>query len=143
MREAADNIVPCSSMTVDEMLAEARQSLHRLEPHEAAQAVRDGSVLVDVRTSDQLERDGIVPGAIPIPLNVLEWRADPLSSAHDARLGAADVPLILLCAEGYCSSLAAARLISLGRAATDVKGGFAAWRDTGLPILRGPATIDT
>ena len=130
-------------MTVDEMLAEARQNFHRLEPPEAAEAVRHGSVLVDVRTSDQLQQDGMAPGAVPVPLNVLEWRADPLSSSRDSRLGAADVPLIVLCAEGYCSSLAAARLISLGRDATDVKGGFVAWRDSGLPIVRGLARVDT
>lgn len=78
-------------MTVDEMLALARQRLQRLEPHEAADAVPCGSVLIDVRTSEQRERDGAVPGAIPIALNVLEWRADPQSSVHDRRLGLADV----------------------------------------------------
>lgn len=122
-------------MTVDEMLGQARQQLHRLEPHEAAEAVRNGSVLLDVRTGEQRKRSGTVPGAIAIPLNVLEWRADPCSPAHDRRLGRTDVPLIVLCAQGYCSSLAAARLIALGRDATDVKGGFASWRDHGLPVL--------
>lgn len=124
-------------MTADEMLARARQRLHRLEPHEADVATRHGSVLVDVRTSEQRERDGTVPGAVPIALNVLEWRADPFSSAHDHRLGQTDVPLIVLCAEGFCSSLAAARLTALGRDATDVRGGFAAWRRDGLPVLGG------
>lgn len=122
-------------MTVDEMLAQARQKLQRLEPHEAARAMRHGGVLVDVRTGEQRDRDGTVPGAIPIPLNVLEWRADPASSAHDARLGGGDVPLLVLCAEGYCSSLAASRLIALGRRATDVIGGFEAWRANGLPVV--------
>ena len=124
-------------MTVDEMLALARQRLQRLESHEAADAVRRGAVLIDVRTSEQRERDGTVPGAIPIALNVLEWRADPRSPIHDRRLGLVDVPLIVLCAEGYCSSLAASRLIALGRDATDVEGGFASWRDSGLPVV-GP-----
>lgn len=124
-------------MTVDEMLARARQRLHRLEPHEADDAVRRGGVLVDVRTSEQRERDGTVPGAVAIALNVLEWRADPRSSAHDRRLGPADVRLIVLCAEGYCSSLAASRLITLGRNATDVIGGFASWQASGLPVV-GP-----
>lgn len=122
-------------MTVDELLFQARQQLQRLEPHEAAEAVRNGSVLVDVRSSEQRDRDGTVPGATPILLNVLEWRADPSSPAHDPRLGSADVPLIVLCAEGYCSSLAASRLIALGRNATDVTGGFAAWHDNGLPVI--------
>jgi rhodanese-related sulfurtransferase len=127
-------------VTVDEMLAQARQRLGRLEPQAAADAVRSGSVLIDVRTSEQRARDGAVPGAVPIALNVLEWRADPSSSAHDERLGQADVPLIVLCAEGFCSSLAASRLITLGREATDVKGGFEAWRRDGLPVLARPAT---
>lgn len=126
-------------MTIDEMLAEAREGLQRLGPREADEAMREGSVLVDVRTSEQHARDGTVPGAISIPLNVLEWRADASSPAHDRRLGGAGVRLVVLCAEGYCSSLAAARLIALGRAATDVVGGFAAWRDSGLPVLPSPA----
>ncbi len=129
-------------MTVDEMLSQARRRLHRLEPHEAAEAVHNGGVLVDVRTTEQREQDGAVPGAIAIPLNVLEWRADPLSSTHDPRLGRTDVPLIVMCAQGYCSSLAATRLIALGRNATDVNGGFAAWRDDGLPVLRRTSQED-
>lgn len=99
-------------MTVDEMLARARQRLDRLEPQAAADAVRSGRVLIDVRTSEQRARDGEVPAAVPIALNVLEWRADPSSPSHDRRLGRADVPLIVLCAEGFCSSLAASRLIA-------------------------------
>lgn len=129
-------------MTVDEMLARARQRLHRLEPREAHDAVHHGAVLIDVRTSEQRERDGTVPGAVPVALNVLEWRADPRSPAHDRRLGAADVGLIVLCAEGYCSSLAASRLIALGRDATDVVGGFASWRDSGLPVVGPTARQD-
>jgi rhodanese-related sulfurtransferase len=122
-------------VTVDEMLARARQDLRRLEPRQAAQAVRSGSVLVDVRTTEQRERDGAVPGAVPIPLNVLEWRADPSSATHDQRLGGSEVQLIVLCAEGYCSSLAASRMVALGRDATDVVGGFEAWRSDGLPVV--------
>lgn len=121
-------------MTIDEMLADARARLRRLDPQEAAAAARDGSVLIDVRTSEQRRRDGEVPGAIPIALNVLEWRADVTASGHDRRLGGPEVPVIVMCAEGYCSSLAAARLVALGRDATDVRGGFAAWRDRGLPV---------
>jgi rhodanese-related sulfurtransferase len=122
-------------MTVDEMLTQARGQLQRLEPSEAADAVRSGSVLVDVRTIEQRDRDGAVPGALAVALNVLEWRADPSSGAHDQRLGHHDVPLIVLCAEGFCSSLAAARLVALGRNATDVIGGFEAWSRAGLPVV--------
>jgi rhodanese-related sulfurtransferase len=125
-------------MTVEEMLAQARLALHRLAPQEAAAAMRAGSVLVDVRTRDQQESDGQIPAAVTIPLNVLEWRADPSCSSHDPRLGGREVPLILLCAQGYCSSLAAARLVALGRDATDVVGGFEAWRRSGLPVQAPP-----
>ncbi len=128
-----------ASMTVDEMLALARRRLHRLAPQTAAAAMRDGSVLIDVRTSEQRDRDGTIPGAVCIPLNTLEWRADPSCPAHDPRLGSAEVPLIVLCGEGYCSSLAAARLIALGRTATDVEGGFVAWRSVGLPVVAVPS----
>jgi rhodanese-related sulfurtransferase len=102
--------------------------------------MRHGSVLIDVRTREQRERDGTAPGAVPIALNVLEWRADPTSTAHDPLLGGPDVPLVVLCAEGYCSSLAAARLVALGRAATDVRGGFEAWRRSHLPVDEATAT---
>lgn len=70
-------------MTVDEMLAQARTALHRLDAREAERAMRQGTVLVDVRTSEQRDRDGVVPGAVPIALNVLEWRADLASASHD------------------------------------------------------------
>jgi rhodanese-related sulfurtransferase len=122
-------------MTVDEMLTQSRGQLRRLEPRDAADAMHSGSVLVDVRTTEQRAHDGTVPGAVPTALNVLEWRADPSSATHDRRLGHRDVPLIVLCAEGFCSSLAAARLVTLGRNATDVIGGFEAWRRAGLPVV--------
>jgi rhodanese-related sulfurtransferase len=119
---------------VDRLLAAARMRLVRLEPLAAAAMIEQGAVLVDVRTSEQRRDDGEIPGAIAIPLNVLEWRADVTSSSHDPSLGGAGTPLVVLCAEGYCSSLAAARLLELGRRAADVVGGFAAWRAAGLPV---------
>jgi rhodanese-related sulfurtransferase len=121
---------------VDQLLAVARIRFVRLEPLAAAATIEQGAVLVDVRTSEQRRDDGEIPGAVAIPLNVLEWRADVTSPSHDPALGRAGTPLVVLCAEGYCSSLAAVRLLALGRQATDVVGGFAAWRSAGLPIER-------
>jgi rhodanese-related sulfurtransferase len=119
---------------VDGLLAAARMRLVRLEPRAVVEAIEHGAVLVDVRTSEQRREDGEIPGAVAIPLNVLEWRADVTCPAHDPALGDAGTPLVVVCGEGYCSSLAAARLLELGRQATDVVGGFAAWRDAGLPV---------
>jgi len=120
-------------VTIDGMLAFARARLERLDAVAAAHALQSDAVLIDVRTSEQRAEDGEIPGAIAIPLNVLEWRADPTTAAYDPRLGGAATLLIALCAQGYCSSLAAARLQDLGREATDVIGGFEAWWAAGLP----------
>jgi rhodanese-related sulfurtransferase len=122
---------------VDRLLVAARMRLVRLEPLAATTMIEQGAVLVDVRTSEQRRDDGEIPGAVAIPLNVLEWRADVTSPSHDPALGKTGMPLVVLCAEGYCSSLAAVRLLELGRQATDVIGGFAAWRSAGLPVERG------
>jgi rhodanese-related sulfurtransferase len=122
-------------MTAEELLAEARSGLDRLDPAEAATAVSAGAVLVDVRSELQRERDGVVPGSVFFPRNVLEWRCDPASSARDERVCDPSRLLIVMCDEGYQSSLAAANLKRLGLdRATDVVGGFQAWRAAGLPV---------
>jgi rhodanese-related sulfurtransferase len=122
-------------ITVDELLAEARRDLERLEPATAADAIADGALLVDIRSERQRDHDGLVPGAVFVPRNVLEWRCDPACSSRDERLTDLDRWLILMCNEGYQSSLAAATLRRLGFArATDLAGGFQAWRDAGLPV---------
>jgi rhodanese-related sulfurtransferase len=127
-------------MSIDEMLARARDRLRRLNAIDAYVAQQRGAWVIDVRTSDQRAVDGEVPAAIPISLNVLEWR---LAVDSDARLAHAPRladEVIVLCHEGYSSSLAAARLHDLGFVrATDVVGGFRAWRAAGLPI--GPAWL--
>jgi rhodanese-related sulfurtransferase len=121
--------------TIEEMLAAARARLERVGPEEAAAAVRDGAVLVDIRSEDLRARDGHVPAAIYHHRNVLEWRADPASPAADPRLADLDARVIVMCDEGYTSSLAAAALQELGFArATDLDGGFQAWRAAGLPV---------
>jgi rhodanese-related sulfurtransferase len=119
--------------TIHDMLSEAREHLDRLRPREAYRAMREGAVLIDTRSGDELQRTGHIPGAFHIPLSVLEWRVDPASEAHDPTV--ADHHIILLCAHGYSSSLAARRLQELGYDdATDVIGGFEAWAAEGLPV---------
>jgi rhodanese-related sulfurtransferase len=105
-------------------------------------AARDGAVIVDIRAERDRERDGVIPGALFIPRNVLEWRLDPASGHCEPALGnALQRDIILVCSEGYQSSLAAATLQDLGFArATDVAGGFQAWRAAGLPVEPAPPT---
>ncbi|MDZ4826876.1 MAG: rhodanese-like domain-containing protein [Actinomycetota bacterium] len=121
--------------TVDELLALARARLVRVSPTAAAARRRAGALLVDLRLIDQRAADGSVPGALILSLNHLEWRLDPNSPDRIEQARDHDVDIVLLCDEGYCSSLAAARLLDLGlHRATDVDGGFQAWRAAGLPV---------
>lgn len=122
-------------VTAEDLLAEARSGLARLDPPAAAAAMEAGAVLVDVRSELQRERDGVVPGSLFFPRNVLEWRCDPESPARDERVCDRAQQLIVMCDEGYQSSLAAANLKRLGfDRATDLAGGFQAWRAAGLPV---------
>jgi rhodanese-related sulfurtransferase len=117
------------------LLAEARRQLRRLEPQEAQRALSEGAHLVDIRSDRQRGADGVIPEARYVPRNVLEWRLDPESPHRDPELGRPDARVMLICNEGYQSSLAAATLQRFGLAdATDVVGGFQAWRDAGLPV---------
>jgi rhodanese-related sulfurtransferase len=121
---------------VDAQLARARSRLRRLHPAEVPARLGTGAVLVDIRPIQQRAAEGEVPGALVVERNVLEWRFDPVG---DARLpvASADLEVVVLCQEGYTSSLAAAALQDLGvHQATDVVGGFAAWRRAGLEWLR-------
>jgi rhodanese-related sulfurtransferase len=125
---------------IDARLSAARARIDRIGPHEAASRVAAGAVLVDIRPAAQRAAEGEVPGALAVERNVLEWRFDP---ASDARLPVAtgyDLDVIVLCSEGYTSSLAADALRSLGlHRATDVIGGFWAWTAAGLPTTGGPS----
>ena len=124
-----------SRTTIDELLARARASLVRVTPHEAREAIRSGAVLIDIRSESQRAADGVVSDAIWIARNVLEWRCDPSCAAHDDRIGDIERHVIVMCDEGYQSSLAAATLQQLGfTRATDLAGGFQAWRAAGLPV---------
>jgi len=120
--------------TVEELLAEARARLRRLSPEEAQAATSAGAVLIDIRSESQRDHDGVIPGAKFIPRNVLEWRLDPASDWRDDQV--VGQRLIVMCNEGYQSSLVAATLQQLGHAdATDLIGGFQAWRDAGLDVV--------
>jgi rhodanese-related sulfurtransferase len=120
---------------IDELLERSRAGLRRLTPAQAHAAVRDGAVIVDTRPVDQRRAQGVVPGAVVIGRNVLEWRADPTSGYGDAAVTGCRAELIVMCAEGFSSSLAAASLQDVGLAnATDMVGGFLAWKAAGLPV---------
>ncbi len=126
------------TVTVEAYLARARARLDRLPPGDALRASRAGDLIVDIRSEDQVRAGGAIPGAAWVPRNVLEWRAAAGSAHADPRLAACGGRLILICQQGYQSSLAAAALQDLGRAgATDVVGGFEAWLADGLPVDRG------
>jgi rhodanese-related sulfurtransferase/predicted metal-dependent enzyme (double-stranded beta helix superfamily) len=124
-------------LTIDKMLAAARQRLRRLSPHEALEASRNSSaLLVDIRPERQRTIEGTIENALVIERNVLEWRFDPLSSSRLPLASSHDLHVIVFCSEGYTSSLAAAALQDLGLwRATDITGGLQAWKASGLPIV--------
>jgi rhodanese-related sulfurtransferase len=129
------------TLSVIDLLATARSGLVRLEPRAALAAWQSGGLLVDIRPAHQRAEEGEVPGALVVERNVLEWRFDP---ASHARLPQAsyDLHVIVLCSEGYTSSLAAHALQQLGvQRATDVAGGFQAWQRAGLPVAGGPPRL--
>jgi rhodanese-related sulfurtransferase/predicted metal-dependent enzyme (double-stranded beta helix superfamily) len=126
--------LPDGAPGIDELLAEARSGLRRLRPEAALAAITDGAILVDIRPLEQRIVEGEVPGAIIISRNVLEWRLDPRSEARIPALARSDMQIIVMCSQGYASTLAAASLRRIGLAeATDLDGGFQAWRAAGLP----------
>ena len=126
-----------AARSVDDVLWEARAGLDRYSPARAAEALTRGALLVDIRPHAQRVLEGEVPGALVLERNVLEWRLDPQSSARTPE-AAYDLEVVVLCSEGYTSSLAAAALQVLGLwRATDLEGGFAAWHEAGLPTVVG------
>jgi rhodanese-related sulfurtransferase len=125
---------PDAQLTVEQLLDEARDKLDRLTPAQARAALDGGAILVDIRSELQRSRDGELPGAKRFARNVLEWRLDPSSPDRDAEAARRDVQLIVICDEGYQSSLAAATLQRFGLRVTDVVGGFQSWCSAGLPV---------
>jgi rhodanese-related sulfurtransferase len=121
--------------SIDDLLADARSRIRRLSPEDAHVAHRLGAILVDIRPEAQRLTAGQIPGSLVIERNVLEWRFDPRSSAR-LELAHYDLEIIVVCQEGYTSSLAAAALQDLGLyRATDLDGGFVAWKAAGLPTF--------
>ncbi|UXY30341.1 rhodanese-like domain-containing protein [Streptomyces sp. HUAS TT20] len=121
---------------IDELLQRVRDGYRRIEPLEAYDAVQAGqALLVDIRYAALRERDGLIPGALVVERNELEWRLDPRGSHRAPEATGHDLRVVVVCNEGYASSLAAASLHRLGlHRATDLAGGFQAWRAAGLPV---------
>jgi rhodanese-related sulfurtransferase len=118
---------------IDQALREARAGIARFTP---AQAAASDALIVDLRSYDERARTGIIPGSVHVPRSVLEWRCDATSGWSNPEV--VGRTLILVCAEGYSSSLAAASLAGLGIDAGDLDGGFDAWRAAGLPTAPAP-----
>ena len=116
--------------TIDDVLAEARRRLPgRVRPQDLAAVMAAGGLVVDTRTEAQRRRDGNLPGALVVERNTLEWRLDPASPHRLADAGDRLRTVVVVCDEGYASSLAAASLQDLGLVnATDLEGGYQAWR---------------
>ena len=122
-------------LTIGDLLERAQARLHRLEPAAVLAAQRNGATVIDLRTGDDRRAHGTIPGAVAIPLSVVFWRLDPTSGHDDPRLSDPTREFILVCNDGYSSSLAAATLQDLGfERATDLAGGFNAWLAAGLPV---------
>jgi rhodanese-related sulfurtransferase len=121
-------------LTAEGLLAAARSEIVRLTPAETLAAMEVGAILIDIRPIEQRVRDGMVPGACVISRNVLEWRLDPQGEYRDPTLARLDRRVILICDEGYQSSLAAATLRRFGLDVADVVGGVQAWRREGLEL---------
>jgi rhodanese-related sulfurtransferase len=125
--------------SINDLLGEARSGLVRLTPALAFRAIRSGAILIDTRPEWQRRADGEIPGALIIERNHLEWRCDPSSPSRVPEATGHEVAWVVCCDEGYSSSLAAASLHAMGlHNATDLVGGFQAWRAAGLPVTKPP-----
>ncbi|MFB6981321.1 rhodanese-like domain-containing protein [Streptomyces scopuliridis] len=134
--EAITGGVAIERVGIDELLERVRADLDRIGPEEAAEAAADGALLVDIRYAALRERDGLIPGALVVERNELEWRLDPQGSHRAREATSHDLRVVVICNEGYASSLAAVSLRQLGlHRATDLVGGFQAWKAAGLPVV--------
>jgi rhodanese-related sulfurtransferase len=133
--------VTATYASVDELLAAARDSIERLEPRDAHARVAAGALIVDIRPEWQRASDGEIPDSVIVERNHLEWRLHPASGAS-LPLAADGQEWIVVCTEGYTSSLAASALVSLGLPASDIVGGIHAWRAAGLPVVSGPTAVE-
>jgi rhodanese-related sulfurtransferase len=129
-------------MGIDDVLAAARAGARRLQPREVVEALAAGALLVDTRTEFQRREQGELPGALVIDRTVLEWRLDPACAGCIPEATSYDLQVVVVCGQGYSSSLAAASLRAIGlHRATDMIGGVEAWRAAGLPMSQGPADV--
>ena len=129
---------PDGARSIDEILASARGRIDRLTPDQAFAEFCAGATMIDIRPAAQRAEQGEIPGSVVIERNHLEWRLDPASDARLPWADRYDLRPIVICNEGYTSSLAAAALQDLGlHRATDLAGGFRAWQQAGLPVTRG------
>ncbi len=131
---------PAGARGIEEILADARGRLRRVTPGEAFREQAEGAVLIDIRPASQRAGEGEIPGSAIVERNHLEWRLDPGCDARLPWVTGYDHRIIVVCQEGYTSSLAAAALhdLGLGRA-TDLIGGFRAWSAAGLPTATAEA----
>ncbi|MFI8264985.1 MULTISPECIES: rhodanese-like domain-containing protein [unclassified Streptomyces] len=121
---------------IDALLERVRSTYARIDPVQAYEAFGAGdALLVDIRYQALRERDGLIPGALVVERNELEWRLDPQGSHRAPQATSHDLRVVVICNEGYASSLAAVSLHALGlHRATDLTGGFQAWKAAGLPV---------
>lgn len=126
-------------MNINERLAQARQCVPQLPPPQAAQAVQQGALIIDIRTPTERQMEGIVPGSLHLPRTVLEWCVDPASGYGNPAIRGHDQVLIVMCSEGYSSCLAAQSLQDLGYShASNLAEGYRGWKAYGLPTSRPP-----
>ncbi|HWC69114.1 MAG TPA: rhodanese-like domain-containing protein [Acidimicrobiales bacterium] len=126
--------------SIEDVFAATRQRVSSIAPHAAAALYEQGALMVDTRSAAQREQFGMIPGAVLIERNVLEWRLDPACSHRHPAVSAHDQPIVVFCQEGYASVLAVASLGELGLTDVhDLAGGFEAWAAAGLPVLSAPS----
>jgi rhodanese-related sulfurtransferase len=127
---------------IDEVLAASREGILRLTPAEVVEAQARGALVVDTRTEAQRRRQGELPGAVVIDRTVLEWRLDPAGAHRIPEATGYDLEVVVVCRQGYSSSLAAASLRAIGlHRATDLIGGVEGWLAAGLPTSTGRADV--
>lgn len=137
---ADERVRPQEPLGIDELVDRVRAGYTRISPEEASAAAEEGALLVDIRYAALREQDGLIPGALVIERNELEWRLDPRGSHRTPEAVGHDLRIVIICNEGYASSLAVASLRQLGlHRATDLIGGFQAWRASGLPVTADAA----
>ena len=121
---------------VNQLLADSRRRISRLSPSQLQQALVAGILVIDTRAETDRQREGMIPGSVPVPLSILLWRLDPAAESTNPKLNDLNEAKVIVCGDGYSSSWAAATLADLGfTAISDLDGGFHAWAAEGLPVI--------